>query len=187
MKSRIAVIVKSDTSIGRRYSFRIVLLLTLVVLLVGCAAKKPQPKLELVRSKGEYKVFVTSDGKTVDDFSIELIHRISLTRQEFGQYMKDWPKTLPLPFASRNEKDSRGNPSGVRIVQVNKKAGLHGLGLQRNDLVTAVGTKHTYTSQDMWLLFKLLGEQQRATLTLVRDGKPHKILYSLDDSKHLGS
>ena len=150
-----------------------VLFVCLLFALTACTSKKP-PQIE--RGGEGYKVSVKSDGKEVKNFSQQLVHRVSLSRSEFDALIDDWPKGLP--FNSKSEYDSRGKPSGLRITQMRSATSPH-MGLQKADLVTAVGTTHTYKTRDVWQLFRQLSISREATLTLVRQGKPHKILYVL--------
>ena len=155
-------------------SFLMKLLLILLVCLCSACAGRAKPEVERL---GEgYKVSVRTGGQDVSNFSEQLVHRILLSRSDFDSLVKDWPQGLP--FTSKSEYDMRGNPSGLRITKVGSKQGPH-LGLQQKDLVTAVGTTHTFTTRDMWQLFRELSISREATLTLVRQGKPHKILYNL--------
>ncbi|MCB0324678.1 MAG: hypothetical protein KDD69_13945, partial [Bdellovibrionales bacterium] len=53
------------------------------------------------------------------------------------------------------------------------------IGLQENDVLTAVGIRLVKRNQDLQALFADLQRDKQATLTLERNGQPHKILYYL--------
>ena len=164
-------------STKRRYCglSRGVILLNAVLLSICACSSRPQPQIE--RQSDGYKVSVKSDGRQVSNYSQRLVHRVTLQSTDLLRLTENGPKGLP--FSAKTNYDNNGKPAGVRVVKVTTDKNAPRLGLQPKDLITAVEKSHTNSTNDMWQLFKALQKHRKATLTLVRGGKPHKILYSI--------
>ncbi len=146
----------------------------------ACALLQPKSSSELQHKRtGEFKVSVSTDGEDVSNFKTPLVHRVSVTPQELRRYLSAERNALVLPFQARKVRDLKGGVKGIRVVKIisGKRTAL---GLLENDLLTAVGRKHLSGLQDLGKLFSQLQTEKQASLTLEREGKPHKILYYLD-------
>lgn len=148
---------------------------------VGCSAGSNNEP-EIVGRTGEYAVTVSSGGKELRDFSAPLVHRVSLKKGTVAEILKFWPKRLDLPFDGTTERDNRGKVMGVRITSVKPKRDLKSLGLRKGDLLTAAEQKLMTTTRDFIQVFDALKQSGLGTVTLERDGKPHKILYYNSES-----
>lgn len=141
------------------------------------------PVLEPVpaaKRDGQFKVSVSTDGKPVEDFKQPLVHRIRVRPAELRSISGAQGKAMSLPFNAKRVIDLQGKIKGIRVLNVRPPYGTQVLGLQNNDLITAVGLRHVDHPNDFSLLFNQLRSEKQATMTLERDGKPHKILYYLE-------
>ncbi len=160
-------------------------MLKLIVLLLGACAVSGCSMMSLsdsepIQSKrtGQFEVSVTSGGEKVSNFHTPLVHRVTVSTRELDAFLAPDRKTILLPFKARKVRDLKGEVKGIRVVQIDSVK-TNSLGLRDNDLLTAVGRVHLKQPQDMSLLFSDLQREKQATLTLEREGKPHKILYYL--------
>ncbi|MFN8392420.1 MAG: PDZ domain-containing protein [Bdellovibrionota bacterium] len=145
---------------------------------VGCSSNPPEPNYE-VRADHQFKVSVYSDGREVKDFNAPLVHRVDLTAAQLAQI---GGTPMKLPFQASSEKDGLGKVSGVRVLRPKAGDNPSMLGLQEKDLVTAVGTVRVKSVDDFRTLFDQLRGSKSASITVERQGKPHKILYYLSQS-----
>jgi hypothetical protein len=152
-------------------------------LLSACALSERDPALEATPAvqQHRFRVSVASGGKVVENPSDELVHRVGLTRANIRAYMNSSKGTGNLPFTARTEYDSRGKPMGLRILQLNRESSLSFLGLKEKDLVTAIGPRLISEPQHILYLFDDLSKSKRSSMTVERSGKPHKILYELQE------
>lgn len=162
---------------------RIVTALALVLissLLAGCSTTE-EVKVEPVTGKnGErYQVSVSAGGREIRDFSTPLVHRLSLPSRAVDQMLKAWPDRVDVPFDGSTARDTRGKVMGVKVARLRSTQATELLGLRQGDIVTAVNAKRATTVRDMGVLLNELREKKSATLTLEREGRPHKILYYL--------
>lgn len=145
-----------------------------VCFLCSCSASSsPEPKYKLEREH-DYKVSVYQDGKEVKNFQTPLVQRVNISNAMLSSLAK---APGDLPFNGVKEKDNRGKITGLRIHSGKSAQAAMALGLKEKDLVTAVGQKRIQQMEDFRLLAKELNATKTASLTLERDGKPHKILY----------
>ena len=151
-------------------------------LLCGCAPGANKDSPEIVGRTGEYSVTVSSGGKELQDFSTPLVHRVSLKQRTIDEILKFWPKRLDLPFDGTAERDNRGKVMGLRITTLKPKRDLGALGLKKGDLLTAAEQKLMTTPRDFIHVFDSLKESGLGTITIERDGVPHKILYYKSES-----
>jgi hypothetical protein len=160
------------------------ILMQLTVCLIGCAqgsrnqtARKEPNRLDPHAEANPFQVTVKSDGKEVKDSNASLIHRVTLSPTELatvGRLTKPESGTIRL----KRESDNRGGTIGLRIQLASpEQAKL--LGLQNNDIVTAVGKTGATKLRSLEPLVQGLQAKKSETLTLIRGGKPHKILYYL--------
>lgn len=157
-----------------------ILALLLVVGLTGCSASNDNQSIpELEQRRSGFKVSVETGGKPVADFSTQLVHRVVLTPEQIDTVMASWPDRLYLPFEAQPDRDTWGKICGIKVTRMKSDSNLPNLGLKLGDRVTAVGVSHTKESRDLWKLFDQLRRNSEASLTLEREGKPHKILYYL--------
>lgn len=138
-----------------------------------------------VVERGSFKVSVREGSREVNDFETPLVHRIGLSRADINKILPTGSNTMKLPFKGRPLKDARGNISGVRLYRRESGPRLKGskflLGLKENDLVTAVGVKHVKSYADLRMLLEMLLKEQHISVTLEREGSPHKIFYYLKE------
>ena len=144
-----------------------------VWLLCSCTAAAPQPKYQIEREH-DYKVSVYQDGKEVKNFQAPLVQRVDISNAMLNALAK---APGDLQFNGVREKDNRGKISGLRIHAGKGAQAVSALGLKEKDLVTAVGQKRVQQMEDFRFLAKELNETKTSSLTLEREGKPHKILY----------
>ena len=150
--------------------------------LSGCSAGGAKNEPEIVGRSGDYAVTVSSGGKELRDFSAPLVHRVSLKKRTVEEMLKFWPKRLDLPFDGAAERDNRGKVMGVRITSIKPKRDLKSLGLRKGDLLTAAEQKLMTTPRDFVQVLDSLKQSGLGTVTIERDGKPHKILYYNSES-----
>ena len=87
-----------------------------------------------------------------------------------------------LPADGVSELDREGRVTGVRIVASKRGGNPALIGLREKDLVTAVGMKPMRRIEDLRALALDLECEKASSLTLERNGKPHKILYFISRS-----
>lgn len=107
------------------------------------------------------------------------MHRVYVDRLELTQLQSGWPASVKSKLQGETEFDHRGVPMGVRIVASRSEAGREVLGFKVGDLITAAGTRHLRSVEELETVLEELAERRQASATLVRDGRPHKILYYL--------
>lgn len=137
----------------------------------ACASPKPGP----VILDSEMQVSVSTNGKPVQNFETALVHRISVPKKFASNLLVSSAKGIPLKTAP--EKDQNGKITGLRIRSSQDSSVLSTLGLQPNDLITAIGQKHAEKPTDLVDLFQSLVQTKEFSITLERSGMPHKILY----------
>ncbi len=147
------------------------------LLTTGCGASSAD-KLEIQRGH-DYQVSVYSDGKEVKDFKTALVQRLILSPQAIAALSRN---QRPLPVAGKQERDNRGQTSGVRISAGDNPRGLAMFGFRERDLLTAVGARRAESIDDLRSIVSVLTREKVASVTLERNGKPHKILYYLSES-----
>lgn len=164
----------SENSFLRRARALLILLLSSVIS-SGCSNSASTPKWEVQRGRS-YDVSVYSDGKEVKDFNKELIHRVELPARVVASLSQQGSR---LPIDGRTERDGRGNVTGIRVITSKQGASPAVLGLRDKDLITAIGARRVRQTEDLRTLFTSLAKDKSTTLTLEREGRPHKILYYL--------
>ena len=145
--------------------------------LSACSAGSQPEKYE-VRRAGDYHVSVYSDGKEVKDFNSALVERLIISRQAIDILNS---KQTQIPVSGKPERDNRGQSAGVRISTGVNPKGLSMFGFREKDLLTAVGNRRAESIDDLRYISPTLEKGKVATVTLERNGKPHKILYYLSD------
>ena len=168
----------------KRFSVkRAIASLLLCVILHGCSigqdgeALKPQP----LKGSG-MKVSVSTNGAPVKNFQDSLVHRIDLTAQDLARFHNPHTQRLQLPFTALPERDGRGKTMGVRIPKSADSKQVAKLGLKPDDLVTAVGRMIAHQAEDLANLFVELRKKKMSSMTVERNGVPHKLLFYLADS-----
>ncbi len=151
------------------------MLLFVLVFMNSCVVSKPNWRDNL-ESTGNYKVSVTTDGEEVGDFSTNLIHHINVRPKQLEITQSKWFNTENIE--SVTEYTAAKEVIGFRLV-VYRSEVAEVLGLKQGDLITAVGKVLGEDIADMRALFRDLNTTGKATLTMQRDGKPHKMLYYL--------
>lgn len=146
-----------------------------VVLFAACSSKPP---VTIERVSDDFEVQVSAAGREVKDFQQPLVHRMTLSQDRVRFLHVDVIQRRALPFNAKVELDRRGVVSGVKIFPP-KSLVAGELGIESLDLITAVNTKPVRALGDMQLLFKTLDEEKSATMTVIRRGQPHKLLYSV--------
>lgn len=129
--------------------------------------------------QGNFRVSVTSGGKPVNDFQERLVHRVTLSKKDLAAIMPVPGRAPQVPFTGRVEKDGQGGIVGLKLTEVRTSDVLPTFGLQDGDLITAVGKKHPNEISDLSQIVLDIRKNSEATLTLQRNGKPHKIFYGL--------
>jgi len=154
--------------------------LSVLFLVSACStAKSKSPDPVTVEKVHNYNVSVSTDGKPVNDFDKRLVHDVVVPAGALAAIGK-YQSSLEVVFVSEPELDLRGSVVGVRLL--GSRSGLDPMttfGWLKNDVITAVGLRHVRRVADLGALITQLQQQQAATLTLIRDGAPHKILYTV--------
>lgn len=158
-----------------------VLCILLTLSFIACGSSPP-PK-----PPRQYEVSVKQDGKPVETFSESLVHRVGVTKAEIMEIFGPAPEHMNLPFALKPKADLRGGIVGFEVVETFESRsrldrGMSSLGLRIGDLITAVGKMRIGHEEDFWHIYDLLKLNQQATLTIEREGRPHKFLYFLKDT-----
>ena len=140
-------------------------------------------KQQAAPGDGNFRVSVSANGAPVKDFNEQLIHRVIVNKKDLV-LLSTSSVAGSVPFTGKSERDHFGEIAGVRLTEIRTAKVLPTLGLQDGDLLTAVGKKHTTSLDDLkQLAIDLIAgsaTEKRASLTLIRRGRPHKILYSLN-------
>ncbi len=130
-------------------------------------------------AESEFKVRVVSGGEVQRDLEQELVHRVELSKEDIRTALRSWPTSLQIPFSGKVQRDAQGELIGVNLSATTQTSMLPRLGLEDNDLLTAVGKKRAESIKDLYFLFEALADKNFASVTVQRNGKPHKILYFL--------
>ena len=125
----------------------------------------------------KFEVTVTAQGDAVVQPERQLVHRITLSRGQLQELARMWPKKAPV--IAELENDQFGVVLGLRVTAVLDPSHSSLLGLRLGDLITAIGKEHANQRQGMLMLLDTLAKVDKETLTLVREGQPHKIFYHL--------
>ena len=141
----------------------------------GCAAEHAVEG-DYRKTSPKFNVSVTSDGKTVTNFSTSLVHHVEVSERELLGYSA---KAGSLPFNAQMEYDREGKAIGIRVSGSESASSALGLGLNDKDIITAIGRAHPQGAGDLSLLFEQLRKFRRASITIERLGVPHKIFYYL--------
>jgi hypothetical protein len=150
--------------------------LFLAVSFFGCSAANPN----LIR-EDSYRVSIKSNGVEQKDFNQQLVHRLSVKSSELKLMSANGQENLLLPFSFESSLDLSGNLSGLKIKSTKTYPGVNSLGLQPGDLITAFGLVKPNGRSDFWKLFVDLNKDKQASITLQRAGRPHKILYYVEN------
>jgi len=150
---------------------KIIVLSTLLVL-SSCAVEQPR-----YASTGNYHVSVTSGGEKVENFNHSLVHRVGISQASLERLESDFKKKQK---SSVVRKDLAGNIIGLSIAM--DSWFLRSLGLRKLDIVTAINKDKATEAKVMDVLFSSLRSESSATMTIIRDASPHKMLYFIQSS-----
>lgn len=138
-----------------------------------------QPKESKI-GKSNYKVSVRTDGGDIKNFETALVHRMYYKPAELDALKHDWPDSFSKQLKGTPEFDTLGKLMGVRIVATSGASSKEMLGFKLGDLITAAGTTHIGSLDQLDTVLSDLSAKRQASITLVRNGQPHKILYYLE-------
>ena len=163
--------------------FWLVTTFILLASLIGCSTTS-RPVLERVaptrpKLSGNYKVSVAVDGKPVETFREKRVHYMQLSPNDLRALGRHLPKRVNVPFGSVPEISAAGEMVGFRVVAKPGASRAMTMGLQEGDVVTAVNTAHVTSILDLKKLITALNNDKRASMTFLRNGEHHKILFSL--------
>ena len=147
----------------------------LLFLIVACSPTGPV----LERDNGDLKIQVKSGGKVVKNPETELVHRIDLSENDLNPVLTGSSKLKALGFKAKILRDAQGGISGILLDLRAENQNTQRFGLQHGDLVTAISGKLIGSEDDLETMFQQLQEQQKLSVTVMRDGEPHKLLYSI--------
>ncbi len=187
--------------------YRLVLIASIFIAFIssGCAAqkesaryslsRKPTPPTKLLqternsatnhhRNPGDFKISVESGGVEVKDFNQPLVHHIYLSSEQIEEVVSEHQIILSSrkskgDLGAKPQLDGQQQVMGVAITSSNLESMLAPIGLQRGDLITAIGRRHFRDFADLPGLFLELDDKGVATLTFERQGVPHKNFYYL--------
>ena len=152
------------------------LLLVFALFFSACSMK---PKAEIIYPKErKFDVSVYEGNKQIKNPSASLVHRYQLSPSVLNKLGQDVSKSLPFSFRTVN--DAKGMPKGIKLSSHGITSGKISMGLQHNDIVTAINKTHVTKESQLSILTKTLKADSKATLTLERKGKPHKIYYKIE-------
>jgi len=173
------------TSQNITFFLSLVLSMALAALLLSCAGPRKNPAARRPQAEllGDYRVSVSSGGREIKDFEKRLVHHIEIPRARVEEIVRPWPKGLNLALIGRVDKDMRGGVAGLKMRMGGSGVSGAELGLEDNDLVTAVETKRVTDVRGFYPLFAALLKDGKASLTFDRGGVPHKLFYYLPETK----
>lgn len=152
-------------------AFRSLLLPCFTLLLTSCAAST-----KLDRDPARFSVSV--NGEPAAAYNSPLVHRVSMTERQLALLLPG-PRGLILPFTGTVHRDGAGAIMGVQLSGM-RTGNYPVLGLREGDIITAVNTTPARQIEDISELLHTLRAQRTASMTLLRTGRPHKILYYLE-------
>lgn len=138
---------------------------------VCCAQQKPS-----FHQTGNYIVTVVSDGEKVSDFNRDLIHRININSKQLDKLKGEINDANKLNLTI--DKTLAGEIVGISVV-ASDYALLETLGLEQEDLITAVNKTRANNTSAIQLFIPTLEADSKASITIQRRGQPHKLLYFL--------
>ena len=187
--------------------YRLVLIsaVSIALFLSGCAAQKgsaryslsrqspPHTKqsetehhssAQLRRNSSDFKISVESGGVEVKDFTQPLVHHFQLSLVQIEDVVSEHQIILSsnnskVDVGAKPQLDGQGHVMGVVITSPNLENMLAPIGLQRGDLITAIGRRHFKDFSALTEIFVELDDKGLATLTFERQGVPHKNFYYL--------
>ena len=189
------------------YNYLLVLraIVFIAFVLSGCAAKKESARYSLIgqpslptklseterkdstnlhRNPSDFKISVESGGVEVKDFTQPLVHHIQLSSAQIEEVVSEHQIILTSnkskgDVGAKPQLDGQGHIMGVVITSSNLENMLAPIGLQRGDLITAIGRRHFEDFSALTEIFVELDDKGLATLTFERQGVPHKNFYYL--------
>ena len=127
-----------------------------------------------------YKVSVRTNGEEVPANSPALVHRVSVSEPQY-ETLRDLHRDGNVldVIRTRTERDRRGSVAGLRVLSVPSGRSREAtLGLRQGDMITAFSTEHAQHPRELYQFIEQLREQQRVSMTVLRQGVPHKIYLS---------
>lgn len=152
---------------------RLLLLFCLTFASCGLLSSSPEPG-EIERS-GHFEVKVKANGKEQRNLQETLIHRRDLDAETLSAVQS---------FSQRTEiaeprKDRQGGLYGLKVKKGLPPPVTQALGLEAGDIVTAFGAKRVEADMSFMEYLLSLGALEESSVTLLRRGVPHKVLYSI--------
>ena len=168
--------------IGLYNNARVAVLCFAVMFFVACSTTEQTPfDGRIVRGddREQYKVEVYTNGRKLERVESELVHRVELSHSDVDFITANNSSSVPFGVRAVKEKDAKGEQVGFRVTALPQKGAIYDLGLKVGDIVTAIGQKTSPKSSDLTTLFPTLKNKGSASLTVMRSGVNHKILYYL--------
>lgn len=157
----------------------LILLIVTLLFTVGCYRQSEQPEPERTH---RFEVSVKTGGEAVKDFNTSLVHRIILNKDEFNALLLRTRNKQNVTFVFSPDRDSKGGVKGLKVSRAEQRYATM-LGFGQGDLITAVGKAQMKNQDPLRVLLNDFQATKKATLTLERNGKPHKILYYLEGAE----
>lgn len=152
--------------------------------LSACAAgRSPEVVERTPPTAGRFRISVAAQGEAVENPQQKLVHYIGLTSAQLERFTASDGVGLGSSRMVRVEYDARGEPAGLRVLRGGAKGDLGILGLEEDDLLTAFGKKSASSPEDFRQFCRGLLQRQRDSMTILRRGVPHKLLYFLRDRR----
>lgn len=148
---------------------RILSFLILLFFIACSSSKLPEP--------GRFKVTVSTDGKEVKDYNQSLVHRVTLNKKDLRKLFGNSPEKFNCKSSLKTKKDFEGKAIGLKV----KPEGIESLGLEGEDVIVAIGANAVNNKEDFWHLKELIEIKGEAELTIIRNGRPNKILLAIND------
>lgn len=155
--------------------------LSISLLTLNSCSFSSSPNPEIQR-RGAFEVKVKSNGKEVKDFQQDLVHRKELSRGVLAE-LQDYSKKAEITFP---HKDANGNFQGLKVKKATPPNVLSALGLLAGDVVTAFGMKRVEPDMSFMEFLLSLDALDDSSITLLRKGQAHKVLYLIPGKVSLG-
>lgn len=142
----------------------------LLFLFSACTLQK---KAEIIYPEvRKHKVSVFQDGKEVAAEKNRHIHHIKLLKRR----LPNSPNELPFEFLPITDSQER-----IRGLMVRERMPVYSkyiMGLTKGDIITNIEQVTASSDNEIRLLLDTIRYKGKATVSIERDGKPHKIFFS---------
>lgn len=142
----------------------------ILFLFSACSLQK-KPKIIYPEIRN-HKVSVVQDGKEIAAGQNKHIHNIKLLKRR----LPNSPSELPFEFLPIQDSQER-----IRGLMVRERVPVYSkfiMGLTKGDIITNIEQVVASSDSEIRLLLDTLRYKGKATVSIERDGKPHKLFFS---------